>query len=253
MSELELTYEVEDRVGVVTFDRPPVNAVRYRDMEALCDLLSDLPRGDELAVVYATGGEKTFMAGHDVNEFLEYDPDEEPENTAAYMSTLERAYRFPLPLIVAVDGPAVGAGAILASCADVRVASPDASFAITEINVGIIGGVGPLRRLLPDGIVRYMGFTGSSIGAERAHQLGMVAVLSDDPVGTAIEIAADVASKNPHAVRAAKRAMLDSQPDWPLEDYRREREYIAELREHQNVEEAARAFLEDREPEFEGD
>lgn len=251
MSEGNLTYEIEDRVGIITYDRPPVNAVRYRDMADLGDLLGSLPREDELAVVYTTGGEKTFMAGHDVNQFLSYDPSEEPENTEIYMSTLERAYELPLPLVVAVDGPATGAGAILAACGDIRVGGPEASFAITEINVGILGGLSLMRWLLPEGVARYMAFTGEAIDSERAYELGMLSVLSEDPIGRAIEIGESIASKNPHAVRATKQAALDYQPDWPLEDYRHEREYIAEIRDHPNVEEAARAFLEDEEPDFE--
>lgn len=251
MTDASIEYTVENRVGTLTLSRPSVNAMRYQDLAALDDFLSELPEGEELAVVFETAGEKTFMAGHDVNEFLDYDVEEEPGHTETYLSLLDTVYEFPLPVIAAVDGPAVGAGCILPSLCDIRVASPDAHFAVTEINVGIIGGLGPMKRVFPDGVARRMAYTGDAVGAERAYDLGMVEELADDPTAAAQDIAADIASLSPDAVRAAKESAIEGQPDWPVEEYAQEREYNAQLRKEDNAEEAAAAFLEDREPEFE--
>ncbi|MFC7233492.1 enoyl-CoA hydratase/isomerase family protein [Saliphagus sp. GCM10025308] len=161
MSKEILSYEVDDAVGVVTIDRPPVNALRYQDLEALTDLLDSLPREDERVIALTTGGDRTFSAGHDVTEFREYDPDAASYRDEVYMNLLETVYDHPLPIVVGVDGPAVGAAAIIASLCDLRVASAGASFAIPEITVGIVGGYGPLRRLLPDGVARHMLYTGN--------------------------------------------------------------------------------------------
>lgn len=247
----ELSYDVDGSIGVLRYDRPPVNALRYEDLVALGECLSDAPAGDELAVVLETGGDRTFSAGHDVNEFTADDVQRGDEATRIYMDVLEAVYEFPLPLIAAVDGPAVGAGAIVASLCDDRVVGPDATFAITEINVGIIGGLGPLKRVLPDGVARRMAYTGEAVGAERAHELGLASEVADDPRAAARELARSIASNSPGAVRAAKASAVDGQPDWPLEEYRREREYIDELRGDADATEAAEAFLEGRETEFE--
>lgn len=251
MTDATIAYEIEDRVGTLTLSRPPVNAMRYADLGALEDFLADLPREGELAVVFETAGEKTFMAGHDVNEFLDYDIEAEPGHTETYLSLLDTVYEFPLPIIAAVDGPAVGAGCILPSLCDIRTASPDAHFAVTEINVGIIGGLGPMKRVFPDGIARRMAYTGDPVDAERAHEVGMVEELAADPTAAAREIATDIATKSPDAVSAVKESAIEGQPEWPVAEYAREREYNAELRAGDNAEEAAAAFLEDREPEFE--
>lgn len=251
MTDPELTYETDGRVGVVTYTRPPVNALRYEDLATLAEFLSDLPEGDELAVVFATGGDRTFSAGHDVNEFNAEDVPGGSEATEIYMRVLETVYEFPLPLVAAVDGPAVGAGAILASLCDDRVVGPEASFAITEINVGIIGGLGPMKRVLPDGVARRMAYTGESLSAERARELGLASELADDPHAAARELAASIAANSPDAVRAAKASAIEGQPDWPLEEYRRERDYIDEIRAGEHAAEAADAFLEGRDPEFE--
>ena len=251
MSDANLTYERTGRVGVLTYDRPPVNAVRYADLDALADALADLPAADELAVVLQTGGDRTFSAGHDVSEFGSDDTRDAAAATETYMRALRTVYEFPLPLVAAVDGPAVGAGAILASLCDDRIVGPDAEFAITEINVGIIGGLGPLKRVLPDGVARRMAYTGESLSAERARELGLATAVADDPQAAAREVAETIAANNPDAVRAAKASAIEGQPDWPLEEYRRERDYIAEIRAGDNADEAATAFLEDRDPTFE--
>ncbi len=253
MTDRQLDYEVTDSVGVVRYSRPPVNAVRYEDLDALKTLLESLPRADELAVVLTTGGDDAFLAGHDVSEFLAPDTVEESERARRYAATLQTVYDHPLVTVAAVDGPAIGGGAILASLCDVCVASPDASFALTEIDVGIIGGYAPLKRVLPDAVARHMLYSGEPISGRRAHELGMVAVLDAAPRDRAVGYARDIASKSPEAVRAARALVRELQSTTPIDGYRREREYVAALRQYNNTEEAARAFLEDRPPEFDRD
>lgn len=250
MSELSLSYAIEDDVGILTVDRPPVNALRYRDLEELTELLRSLPQSGERVVAFTTGGDKTFSAGHDVSEFEEYDPTDAEYRDSVYMNLLETVYESVVPIVVGVDGAAVGAGAIVASLCDVRVASPGASFSIPEINVGIIGGYGPLRRVLPDDVARHMLYTGEPISAKRAYELGMVSELADDATSRAVELSREIATNSPDALRAARTQVIDSQPDWPIEEYRQERAHIAELRQCPNTAEAAAAFIEDRNPEF---
>lgn len=250
MTGFELTYEVADRVGRLHIGRPPVNAVRHRDLRAVQELLSGLPEEDELAMVMSTAGDRAFIGGHEVSEFVDADPDDEPQRRDTYVTFLETLYELTVPSVVAIDGPAVGAGAIIASLCDICIASRDAEFTLAEIDVGIIGGYAPLRRVLPDGVVRYMVYTGESIPCERAHQLGMVTVTDDQPRERALECAGKIASKRPDAVHAARTFIRESQPVDPIEGYRRERDFVADLRQSPEAAEAARAFL-DRTPDDE--
>lgn len=243
MTEFELTYEVVDRVGRLHISRPPVNAVRHRDLRAVQELLAGLPHEDELAVVMSTAGNRAFIGGHEVSEFIDADPEDEPLRRDTYVAFLKTLYELAVPSVVAVDGPAVGAGAIITSLCDICIASRDAEFALAEINVGIIGGYAPLRRVLPDGVVRYMVYTGESIPCKRAHQLGMVTITDDRPRERALECAEKIASKRPDAIRAARTFIRESQPDNPIRGYRRERDFVAELRKSPEASEAARAFL----------
>lgn len=246
----DLTYTVDGSIGVLRYTRPPVNALRYADLRALESRLSAATESDELALVLETGGDRTFSGGHEVTEFTADDGPSAADATRIYMDVLQAIYEFPVPVIAAVDGPAIGAGAIIASLCDDRVVGPDATFAITEINVGIIGGLGPLKRVLPNGVARRMAYTGDAIDAERAYDLGLASELTADPRTGARELARTIADNSPAAVRAAKASAIDGQPDWPLEEYRREREYIDQLRDGEDATEAAQAFLEDRDPAF---
>lgn len=250
MASRELTYEVQNRVGIVRFSRAPVNAVRHEDLDALRELLESLPKADELAVVLTTGGETAFLAGHDISEFVDCDLAKEEERAERYISTLRTVYNHPLVTVAAVDGPAMGGGTIIASLCDVCITSPDASFALAEINVGIIGGYAPLRRVLPEGVARHMLYSGEPISGQRAYELGMAALLDDNPKERAIQYAEDVASKSPEAVQAARSLVRDLQSLDPILGYRRERDYVAILRQYSNTDEAAQAFLADREPDF---
>lgn len=251
MSDFNLSYDVEDNVGILTVERPPVNAFRYQDLAKLTERLRSLPESDERVVAFTTEGKKTFSAGHDVNEFLDDDPADAEYRDEVYMTLLKTVYEAPMPIVVGVDGAAVGAGAIVASLCDIRVASPDASFAIPELNVGIIGGFGPMRRVLPDGVARHMLYTGEALSADRAHELGMVSELANDAAARTVELAKAIAANSPDALRAARAQVVESQPEWPIEEYRQERAHIAALREVPNTDEAAAAFLEDRVPEYE--
>lgn len=250
MSDTAVSYVVEDAVGVLTIDRPPVNAVRYQDVEGLGGLLASLPRNDELALVIETTGE-VFMAGHDVNEFLDLEPSAHATGTDSYLQCCEALYDLPIPSIVAVDGPALGSGMVLTAFSDLRVAAPDSSFGLPEIDVGVVGGYGAIRRLLPDGVARYLFYTGETISGRRAHELGLVGLLDETPQGAAKACAQEIASKSPDAVRAAQQLAIEAQPRWPLEELRRERERSEALLQRPNAREAAQAFLEDRDPDYE--
>lgn len=251
MSESTVEYETDERVGVVTIDRPPVNALRYEDLDALAERFESLPSDEELAVVLAGGGDGTFIAGHDVGEFSAADAEVHADGTETYARLAEAIYECPLPTVAAVHGPALGTGMVLACLCDVRVASTDATFGLPEIDVGVVAGLGLASRLLPEGTARHLMYTGDSITGERAHELGMVSVLSERPVAEAVEYAETVAAKSPDAVLAAKRLAVEQQSDRPLERLRREREASEELLRGSNAREAVQAFLEDREPEFE--
>ena len=116
--------------------------------------------------------------------------------------------RMDIPVIAAVHGVCFGAGIQLALGADIRIASPDAKFAVMEMKWGIVpdmGGMVLLPRLVRSDVLRRMTYTAEPVGAAQAERWGVVTEVADDPLAAAQALAEVIAGKSPSAIRAAKR------------------------------------------------
>lgn len=251
MSGADVSATLEGRVGTVLLSRPPVNAMRTRTYEELRDALRTLQEDRGCSVIVLRSGVPgIFCAGADVKE-LPMPPEQDEARQELTRGVFAQVLRSPVPVICAVDGPALGAGCQLACACDVRVATRTARFGVPEITVGRCGAGRFLMRVLPAGTVRQMYFTGSPIGADQAHALGMVAELLDGADALherARELAEDIASKSPVALRLAKRS-LDLAEEMPLLDgYAVEQQFSLRLAQTPDAAEAAAAFREKREP-----
>jgi enoyl-CoA hydratase len=247
----DVSTTLERRVGTVSLARPPVNALRtqtYRELVASLRLLQDDRACSAIVVRSAVPG--IFCAGADVRE-LPMPREVDEERQALTRAFFAQVLRSPVPVICAVDGPALGAGCQLAAACDVRLATRTARFGLPEITVGRCGAGRYLMRVLPMGTVRQMYFTGKPIGAEEAHRVGMVSELFDEPDALherAVELALDIAAKSPTAVRLAKQS-LDLAEELSLESgYEVEQQFSLRLAETPDAAEAAAAFREKREP-----
>jgi enoyl-CoA hydratase len=247
----DVSVALQDRVGTLSLARPPVNALRtqtYRELVASLRLLQEDRACSAIVIRSAVPG--IFCAGADVRELpMPREVDEERQMlTRGFFSQLLRS---PVPVICAVDGPALGAGCQLAAACDVRLATRDAGFGVPEITVGRCGGGRYLMRVLPMGTVRQMYFTGRPIGAEEAHRLGMVSELFDGADALharATEMALDMAAKSPTAVRLAKQS-LDLAEALSVEaGYEVEQQFSLRLGATPDAAEAAAAFREKRAP-----
>ncbi len=116
--------------------------------------------------------------------------------------------RMDIPVIAAVHGVCFGAGLQLALGADIRIAAPDAQFAVMEMKWGIVpdmGGMVLLPRLVRSDVLRRLTYTAEPVGAAQAERWGLVTELADDPLAAALALAETIAGKSPSAIRAAKR------------------------------------------------
>lgn len=116
--------------------------------------------------------------------------------------------RMDIPVIAAVQGVCFGAGMQLALGADMRIAAPDAQFAVMEMKWGIVpdmGGMVLLPRLVRSDVLRRLTYTAEPVSAEQAERWGLVTELADDPLVAAQALAETIAGKSPSAIRAAKR------------------------------------------------
>ena len=167
----QVLVEIADRVAAVTLDRPPVNALSSGFYEEISAALERIAASSQVSVmVLMSASARAFCAGADVTELAALSGPEAAQADARRQELARRVFGqlldLPQPSIAVVDGPAIGAGAVIASCADMRMGSPRASFALPEVAVGRCGGGRHLMRHLPQGIVRRMFFTAPA-AAER--------------------------------------------------------------------------------------
>jgi enoyl-CoA hydratase/carnithine racemase len=249
----DLHVELADHVATVTLDRPPVNAIARATMVELRDAFRRLGDDTEVRVVVFTGaGEKAFMAGVDLKTFdtdaTEPDPDDDPGLLAR--SALEAVHDCAVPVIAAVNGPALGAGLAYAAVCDLILAADTATFGTTEINVGLLGASAHLNLLLGRPKVRELFLTGVPAPAAELERLGAVnrVLPLAELLPAAREPAASLAAKSPLAVRLAKAALNETEFLPLKEAYRAEQGYTRRLLSHPDSEEARRAFAEKRDP-----
>jgi enoyl-CoA hydratase len=245
-----------DHVAVVTLDKPPVNALGSAIREEFVRVFDALHERDDVRVVVLTAAGRVFCAGADIKEKRAMDS--APGTYPATNRLIREAFYCILecckPVIAAVNGPAIGAGMVMATCCDIVIAAEQAVFAMPEIDVGLAGGAGFLQRVLPPQKLRRLLLTGDRIGALEMQRLGAVeeVVPAEALMPTALVMARRIAAKSPVAVQMTKQGfgMVENQS---LRDgYRLEQEMTVTLSRTEDAREAQAAFLEKRPAVFKG-
>ncbi|MCP4135378.1 MAG: enoyl-CoA hydratase/isomerase family protein [bacterium] len=220
MTENCITLERQEKIAVVTLNRPDKRNAFDLDMwsrleQVTEELRKDLPR----AIVITGAGNKAFSAGFDVNPenpqvaaLIEAvkEKDREPvEKLVRYIRTTTGNFTsLPVPVIAAVNGICYGGGAEFAAQCDLRVTDPGAVFCFSEVRLGLMpdwGGGVALTRLLGQAAAADLVLTAREVGAEEARGLGLVNRVSAPgmALAEAIELAQSIAKNGPQAVRSA--------------------------------------------------
>jgi len=251
-----VTIERDDGVVTIRLDRPPANALARPVSLELSEAAKTVAADRGIRTVVVWGGERIFAAGADIRAMVGFGPEE----IAPDVSALEQACRdleaIPKPVIAAINGFALGGGCEVALACDLRVAAEDAKLGLPEILLGIMPGAGGtqrLPRLIGLSRARELVFTGRHVGAEEALAIGLVdrVVPAADVHPSALEEARRFAAGPTLAYAAAKRALAAAGGDL-ARGLEVEREAFAPLFSTADQEEGMRAFLEKREPRFEG-
>jgi enoyl-CoA hydratase/carnithine racemase len=252
-----LKVEVDDRVALVTIDRPEVrNALSRQVLAELRTTLAELRDRDDVGLVAFTGaGEKAFVAGADIGQLRHYDLHTGLD--AEMQRAFDEVEAFPKPTVAAVNGFALGGGCELAMACDIRIASDNARFGLPETTLSVLPGAGGtqrLARLVGTGRAIEMILTGRFVDAAEAHAMGLVtAVVAPADLRAELRDLADrILAKGPLAVRLAKlvvRAGMDAD--------RRTGQVIEQLAQTvlyttADKTEGTSAFLEKRPPTFRG-
>jgi enoyl-CoA hydratase/carnithine racemase len=248
--------ETEGGVATIRIDRPPANALARAVSLELSGAAETVTADDAVRAVVVWGGERIFAAGADIKAMVGYGPEEVAEDVGG----LERACRdleaIPKVTIAAINGFALGGGLEIALACDFRFAAQDARLGLPEIKLGIIPGSGGTQRL-PQLVglakARDLIYTGRQLPAGEALDIGLVdrVAPADEVYRVAVDQARTFATGPALAYAAAKRALAAA--DGPLEEgLRVEREAFVALFATRDQEEGMRAFLDKREPRFEG-
>jgi enoyl-CoA hydratase/carnithine racemase len=256
---LTLAREGEPHVAVLTLRRPEAMNAISRELAAdlldACEVLT--AQSDVRAVVVTGAGERAFCAGADLKERWRLSAQERAAHTMAIEGAAEALAALPMPTIAAIRGYALAGGAELAIACDLRVAGTDAVMGFPEVKIGIFPGAGGavrLPRIVGSGATRDLLFTGRQVSAAEALRIGLIDRLTapDEVVGTALELAGEIAANAPLAVRAVKRALAESQGVPAAEARRIVNALRAALDATEDYEEGLRAFAERRAPRFSG-
>ena len=243
-------------ITVITFDRPPVNAISFEVYPEIRELAETIQSTDETRVAILTSppDARAWCGGADVNDFLPLDYDARMARYELINECLPHFYNLDRPVIAAVNMHAIGVGLVLASFCDIRVASEEAFFAAPEIDRGVLaaGGGFFLRLNMPQGFVRELILTGRRFSAQEMYDRGFFnyVVPKAQVLDKAMEIAEIIAAKSLPALKANK-ATTNATESLPWQDaYKLTNEESARLTVTADAKEGIRAFLEKREPSY---
>lgn len=260
MSYQILQFDEADAILTVTVTREKaLNALNGATMEELRRFFGeDLPkRGDLKGVVLTGAGEKAFVAGADIKEFLDLGGDKGREMAKRGQDIFFLIERAPVPVIAAVNGFALGGGCELALACHMRIAGERARFGQPEVNLGIIPGYGGTQRLIQTigktKAIELM-LTGDMIDAAEAYRLGLVnyVVPPGQEVAKAKELLGKIATKGPIAISKVIEA-VNAYFQYDVDGFAKEVEAFGTTTHTADFREGATAFIEKRAPEFRGE
>jgi enoyl-CoA hydratase len=234
-----LTLAVNGRIAEVTINRPPANALARATYRELTTVFEGFRHRDDISAVILTGaGDRVFCGGRDIKD-LQVERSQPPTVDVGDPLRLAReafwAVRHcAVPVVCAVNGAAVGAGLALVAVSDIALASNTATFALPEIDVGVLGGASFAQWLVGPSKARRMLYTAERVPASEIYRRGGLESICapEELMVQARSLAQTIASKEPTAIRMAKASMLRSD-SLPLEAaYQTEQDYTQHLSAH---------------------
>ena len=247
-------------VGIITLNRPKaLNALNIKLLGELSFALLELERNADIRAIIITGaGEKAFAAGADIGELNALGSATSGSEQARLGQSITRQIeRLRTPVIMAINGFALGGGCELAMAGDIHIASENAKFGQPEVNLGIMPGYGGSQRttrLVGKGMAMYLCLTGEMLEAQDALRIGLVekVVSLAGLMNEAKRIANVIATKAPLAITATKRA-INNGAHLSIDDaLELEALEFGALIDTEDFKEGTSAFLEKRQPVWKG-
>lgn len=227
-SEQRVIIDIQDHVAHVKLNRPDkMNALDDAMFEGIIAAGEQLKNDENIRAVVLSGEGRAFCAGLDMGNFAgmasgggskSTGKKDVPGRLEKRTHGLANRPQFsswvwrevPVPVIVAMHGVAYGGGCQISVGADMRYAAPGTKISIMEMKWGLVPDMGAtpfLQKLLGDDVLRELTYTNKVILAEEAKALGLITRVCDDPIAEALNVAMEIARKNPEAIRASKRIL----------------------------------------------
>lgn len=236
--------EINDRIGEIILDHPPVNALDSTLWNALPDIITEVGAREDVRCVLIRAEGRGFCGGVDIKE-MQAHPERIVELNRGNYRTFKAVRDCPVPVVVAAHGFVIGGGIGICGASDTVIASDDCFFSLPEIDRGAMGGASHLSRMLPLHVVRAAFFTGGRITAQDAWRLGGVhkVVSRDDLLSEARVFAAVIAGKSRAALVLAKQALNGLEARDVDHGYRFEQGFTLEMYMHADSQASRDAFV----------
>ena len=208
-----ITYEADGQIGIITINRPKaLNALNSTVLEELDQTLNAVDLENIRCLILTGAGEKSFVAGADIGEMSTLTKAEGEAFGKKGNDVFRKLETFPIPVIAAVNGFALGGGCEISMSCDIRICSENAVFGQPEVGLGItpgFGGTQRLARLVGPGKAKEMIYGARNIKADEAYRIGLVNNVYpiEELMPAAKKLASTIARNAPIAVRNCKRAI----------------------------------------------
>ena len=205
-----LQIEINDAIALVTIHRPEaLNALNTRFFQEMDQAVDEISTNPEVKVMVITGSGKAFVAGADIAEMVDKNPEQGSNFSRTGHHTFRSLEKMEIPVIAAINGFALGGGLELAMGCDFRIASSKAKFGQPEVSLGLIPGYAAtqrLSRLIGLGNALYLLTSAEMIVADDALRIGLVQKVTDPEtlMDEVMKLARTIASKGPQAVKKVK-------------------------------------------------
>ncbi|MFB7033916.1 enoyl-CoA hydratase [Bacillus altitudinis] len=254
-----INFSIQDHIGIMTLNRPAqANALSAAMLEEINQTIQEIKHDANIRCLLMTGaGAKVFCAGADLKERRLMTEQEAKEAVLTIQQTFTDIESLPVPVIAVINGHALGGGLELALACDLRIARAGATLGLPETGLAILPGAGGtqrLSRLIGPGKAKEMIFTGTSLRAEEAVQIGLIERIStaDSLMNDAITLAKQITKNGPIALKEAKQAIQSSLDHDLQTGLTKEYEAYLRLIHTEDRLEGLKAFQEKRTPYYRG-
>ena len=250
-----LSLEEKDHIATITIESPPANALSSALLTELNEKLNAIFHNQDIKAIVIQGEGKFFSAGADIKEFTSLQGSAHEEHSKKGQDLFGRIEKFPIPIIAAIHGAALGGGLELAMACDIRIVGKTTKLGLPELTLGIIPGFAGTQRLpqhVGDAKAYEMILTGEPITGEEAANIGLAnrAVEEDEVQAEAKALAEKIAAKSKPTIHKVKELVPYARHNTFDEGVAAEAKAFGEVFGNEDAKEGVQAFVEKRQAHF---